>query len=162
MHTLCLGLGTQHRACALIKTETDLSLPWRSQFGGRGRPATRQVTYGDKQSCDGDVQGTVQKGLPRWGRSDTGLAPGPELPDLYLGVAVFQAHCCRCHCMEARGRLQGDMGKRPREGRTGWGGNGRSSATIPWILDNPETGIHSPGCPDNMDSLSAYCEPGFY
>lgn len=66
------------------------------------------------------------------------------LAQIYLGVALFPVHCSHRHCMEARGHLQRDIGKRPREGRAGRGGDGRSSATIPWVLDNPEIGISIP------------------
>lgn len=78
MHALWV-LGTQHRACTLTKTQSRSCL-LRSQFGGKGRPVTRHLTSGDDQSCDGDIQGTVQTGSLSWSRPDTGLIPGPNLP----------------------------------------------------------------------------------
>lgn len=49
------------------------------------------------------------------------------------GIAVCPAYSGHLHCLEARGHLWGDMGKRPRQGKAGLGGSGGSLATIPWV-----------------------------
>ena len=100
--------------------------PLRSQSGGRGGPLTRQGTCGVIRAVVTDVWGAVQMGHPAGTGQVQASCPRTPHPDRGGG-------CGQYDCMEARGHLQGDMGKRPRWGRASWGGGAGPQALLPQV-----------------------------
>lgn len=75
--------------------------------------------------------GDMQRAPCRWGHPDGGdqaeARSRPRCPSsLPRGWLCSQPTAVTATAWEARGRLQGDMGERPREGRASQAGDGRS------------------------------------